>query len=82
MDQRTGELVVVTGMTGAGRSTAAKELEDLGYYVVFALWKMAVLLEGHWARHVRGTAGAFDFAYLETAGPAFWARLHRTADEA
>src|SRR5919199_3548989 len=31
---RTGELVVVTGMTGAGRSTAAKELEDLGYFVV------------------------------------------------
>ena len=29
-----GELVIVTGMTGAGRSTAAKELEDLGYYVV------------------------------------------------
>ena len=24
----------MTGMTGAGRSTAAKELEDLGYYVV------------------------------------------------
>jgi UPF0042 nucleotide-binding protein len=33
-DRRTGELVVVTGMTGAGRSTAAKELEDLGFYVV------------------------------------------------
>ena len=31
---RHGELVVVTGMTGAGRSTAAKELEDLGFYVV------------------------------------------------
>lgn len=29
-----GEIVVVTGMTGAGRSTAAKELEDLGFYVV------------------------------------------------
>lgn len=29
-----GSLVVVTGMTGAGRSTAAKELEDLGFYVV------------------------------------------------
>lgn len=28
------DLVVVTGMTGAGRSTAAKELEDLGFYVV------------------------------------------------
>src|SRR3546814_13697028 len=33
-DERAGELVVVTGMTGAGRSTAAKELEDLGYFVV------------------------------------------------
>ena len=33
-DQTRGELVVVTGMTGAGRSTAAKELEDLGFYVV------------------------------------------------
>ena len=33
-DSHRGELVVVTGMTGAGRSTAAKELEDLGFYVV------------------------------------------------
>ncbi|WP_395657898.1 RNase adapter RapZ [Nocardioides sp.] len=33
-EEHPGELVVVTGMTGAGRSTAAKELEDLGYYVV------------------------------------------------
>ncbi len=33
-DGHSGEVVVVTGMTGAGRSTAAKELEDLGYYVV------------------------------------------------
>ena len=29
-----GQLVVVTGMTGAGRSTAAKELEDLGFFVI------------------------------------------------
>lgn len=29
-----GELLVITGMTGAGRSTAAKELEDLGFFVV------------------------------------------------
>ncbi len=28
------ELVVVTGMSGAGRSTAAKSLEDLGWFVV------------------------------------------------
>jgi len=34
MSEQKGELVVVTGMTGAGRSTAAKELEDLGFFVV------------------------------------------------
>jgi UPF0042 nucleotide-binding protein len=33
-DEHSGEVVIVTGMTGAGRSTAAKELEDLGFYVV------------------------------------------------
>jgi UPF0042 nucleotide-binding protein len=33
-DPADGELIIVTGMTGAGRSTAAKELEDLGYFVV------------------------------------------------
>ncbi len=31
---QSGQLVIVTGMTGAGRSTAAKELEDLGFYVI------------------------------------------------
>ena len=34
MEATPGELVIVTGMTGAGRSTAAKELEDLGFFVV------------------------------------------------
>lgn len=29
-----GQVVVVTGLSGAGRSTAADELEDLGFYVV------------------------------------------------
>jgi hypothetical protein len=48
---------------------------------VFAFWKMAMLLEGHWVRHAHGTAGDFDFAYLETAGPAFAASLRRTAQD-
>ena len=30
----SSELLVVTGMSGAGRSTAANALEDLGWYVV------------------------------------------------
>ncbi|HEX7462010.1 MAG TPA: RNase adapter RapZ, partial [Dermatophilaceae bacterium] len=28
------ELVILTGMSGAGRSTAANVLEDVGWYVV------------------------------------------------
>lgn len=31
---QTGEMLIVTGMSGAGRSTAANALEDLGWYVV------------------------------------------------
>ncbi|MFT4213612.1 MAG: RNase adapter RapZ [Microbacterium sp.] len=33
-DQSAGEVLVVTGMSGAGRTTAANALEDLGWYVV------------------------------------------------
>ncbi|MFT3798827.1 RNase adapter RapZ [Microbacterium sp.] len=33
-DQPAGEVLIVTGMSGAGRSTAADALEDLGWYVV------------------------------------------------
>jgi UPF0042 nucleotide-binding protein len=34
MTQPPGDLIIVTGMTGAGRSTAAKALEDLGWFVI------------------------------------------------
>jgi len=33
-DQGTGEVLIVSGMSGAGRTTAANALEDLGWYVV------------------------------------------------
>src|SRR3954449_8312188 len=34
MDPGSTDLVIVTGMSSAGRSTAANVLEDLGWYVV------------------------------------------------
>lgn len=33
-EQRAGEVLIVTGMSGAGRTTAANALEDLDWYVV------------------------------------------------
>src|SRR6202051_184865 len=33
-DEATPDTVIITGMSGAGRSTAAKSLEDLGWFVV------------------------------------------------
>jgi UPF0042 nucleotide-binding protein len=33
-EQTAPDIVVITGMSGAGRSTAAKSLEDLGWFVV------------------------------------------------
>ena len=54
---------------------------NLHFYVVFGLWKMAVLLEAHWARHVRDTAGPFDYAYLEQGGTIFAAYIRRVVEE-
>jgi aminoglycoside phosphotransferase (APT) family kinase protein len=53
-----------------------QELPDLTFYNIFAHWKLAIVLEGHWARYVRGTAGDFDFGYLETAGPLYHEFIH------
>jgi aminoglycoside phosphotransferase (APT) family kinase protein len=52
-----------------------RALPDLAFYVTLARWKLAIILEGHWSRHIRDTAGEFDFAYLESAGPRFWASI-------
>jgi aminoglycoside phosphotransferase (APT) family kinase protein len=60
---------------------SCRDLHDLRFYVVFSLWKMAVLLEAHWARHVRGTAQAFDFGYLERGGPIYATYIRQVASE-
>lgn len=57
------------------------DIRHLHFYVVLALWKMAILLEGHWARHIRGTAGGFDFTYLERGGPLLATYIRLTAEQ-
>ena len=54
-----------------------RTLPDLAFYLALAGWKLAILLEGHWARHVRGTAEGFEFGYLERGGPRLWAWVRR-----
>ena len=49
----TPELVVVTGMSGAGRSTAANALEDLGWFVVEDQFARDHL-ERHWSPNLLG----------------------------
>ena len=39
-----------------------------------------VVPEGHRARHVRGTAGGFDFTYLEATGPTLAAYIRQIAE--
>jgi aminoglycoside phosphotransferase (APT) family kinase protein len=58
-------------------SSLGRPLPDLAFYLALAGWKLAILLEGHWARHVRGTAEGFDFGYLEHGGPKLWAWVRR-----
>ena len=48
------DVVVLTGMSGAGRSTAANVLEDLGWYVVDNLPPQMILPMAELAEHSRG----------------------------
>ena len=52
------EFVIVTGMSGAGRSTAAASLEDLGWFVIdnlppAVMPRVAELVSGPGGEHTR-----------------------------
>ena len=53
---------------------------DLTWYVVLALWKVAILLEGSYARHLAGVTDDPFFALLEEGVP--WERLEAAFIEA
>ncbi|HEX5016915.1 MAG TPA: RNase adapter RapZ [Actinomycetes bacterium] len=54
------EVLVLTGMSGAGRSTAAHALEDLGWFVVDNMPPSLLPRMVELARHARSTATAPD----------------------
>ncbi len=54
VDPGSTDLVILTGMSGAGRSTAANVLEDLGWYVVDNIPPQLILSMAELAEHSRG----------------------------
>ncbi len=73
MARESFEVVLVTGMSGAGRSTAARSLEDLGWFVIDNLPPM---LLGESIELVRGHAGLPRLAVvIDVRGGSFFAEL-------
>lgn len=51
-----------------------RDMTDLTFYLVLAVWKLAILLEGSYARHLMGTTDDPFFAALEQGVPALASR--------
>jgi aminoglycoside phosphotransferase (APT) family kinase protein len=55
-------------------SATGRDIHSLDWYVVLAMWKLAVLLEGSYARHLQGMTDDPFFAQLEHGVPALAAK--------
>ena len=60
-------------------SRSGRDVTDLTAYVVLAIWKLAILLEGSYSRHLAGTTDDPFFALLDKGVPALLARARRVA---
>lgn len=65
VNEPSGELIIVTGLSGAGKSTALTVFEDLGYFTVDGLPaslapEMANLMKREPMRHFKGMAIGMD----------------------
>ncbi len=71
------ELTILTGMSGAGRSTAARCLEDLGWFVVDNLPPGLLGAMVELAGHTQGTVPRIAVV-VDVRGRSFFADLHET----
>jgi aminoglycoside phosphotransferase (APT) family kinase protein len=55
-------------------------VDDVTWYEVLAIWKLAILLEGSYARHLAGVTDDPFFALLEDGVPALARRALKVAD--
>jgi aminoglycoside phosphotransferase (APT) family kinase protein len=63
-----------TDLADAYATATGRSLTRLPYYQALALFRLACILEGSWARHQRGAADDPFFAHLERGVPAMAAR--------
>jgi aminoglycoside phosphotransferase (APT) family kinase protein len=66
-------------MVGRYASRSGRDVSDLTAYVVLAIWKLAILLEASYARHLAGTTDDPFFALLDKGVPALLARARTVA---
>src|SRR5438874_12729038 len=69
------ELVVISGVSGAGRSTAAKVLEDLGWFVVDNLPPSLIPTMVDLAARTRGSVPRIAVV-VDVRGRSFFEHLH------
>ena len=60
-------------------SRSGRDVSDLTAYVVLAIWKLAILLEGSYSRHLAGTTDDPFFELLDRGVPALLARARSVA---
>jgi aminoglycoside phosphotransferase (APT) family kinase protein len=66
-------------MTGRYADRSGRDVADLTYYTALAIWKLAILLEGSYSRHLAGTTDDPFFALLDRGVPALLGRARRVA---
>lgn len=74
------ELVVITGMSGAGRTTAAKVLEDLGYFVIDNLPPSLISRVFDLAAHHSSSVDRIAMV-VDVRGRQFFGDLRETIDD-
>ncbi|HEV2639365.1 MAG TPA: RNase adapter RapZ [Actinocrinis sp.] len=74
------ELVVISGMSGAGRSTAAKVLEDLGWFVVDNLPPSLIPTMVDLAARTQGTVPRIAVV-VDVRGRSFFEHLHEALEQ-
>ena len=55
---------------------SGRRVAHLNFYIALAIWKLAILLEGSYARHLAGTTDDPYFALLDKGVPELAARAH------